>query len=425
MHSLMCTYTKRLRFLLFIIALVIFTIGLNAQDKLNSIGFTSQLEGAFVGDNGLIYNTTDSGLNWSLIPAFTSNKLNNIAVHGNIMVAVGDSGTIARSTNSGRTWALIPTGASFNFKSVSINDSGTGFIVGNSLTLYKTTDHGQSWEGITGLLPTGNAVDLTSISMYGTNRGIIAGMNRKFFLTSDGGETWNLPTSMLYYALNYTSIKMTDSLTAYAASIEGKLVRTTDGGLTWIVVYIDNTGISYNNIINVRAGKYAVAGNGGTVRLSDGNIFVWQLQESSTTRNLNCMAYIDTITGFAGGDNGILLKTNDKGATWSEVEYLQLTGTGTNTSVPVTARLLANYPNPFNPTTNISYSVPFDANVTIKVYDIKGREISSPVNGFRKADSYTAVFNGSGLASGVYFYRITAIGKTETYINTNKMILVK
>ncbi len=422
----MCTYiAKHLRFLLFLISLAVFTFSINAQGRINSIAFTSGSEGAFVGDNGLIYNTTNSGANWNLIPPLTTSKLNNIAVIGNIMVAVGDSGTISRSTDAGRHWALIPTGAVFNFKSVSINDSGTGFIVGNSLTLFKTTDFGASWEGITGLLPTGNAVDLRSISLYGESSGMIVGMNEKIYLTTNSGQNWNLPPSTIMYTLNYRNIIMTDCFNAYASSVEGIIVRTTDAGLSWSVVYIDNLGTSFNCIVKVRDGKYAVAGNNGTVRLSDGNIFVWQLQESSTTRNLNCMAYIDTVTGFAGGDNGILLKTNDKGATWNEVSYQQLTGTGINTQIPASSKLLRNYPNPFNPYTKISYSVPFDGNVNIKVFDLKGKEVTTIVDGFLKADNYTADFDGKDLASGVYFYRITASGKNESYINTNKMILIK
>ena len=67
-----------------------------------------------------------------------------------------------------------------------------------------------------------------------------------------------------------------------------------------------------------------------------------------------------------------------------------------------------NYPNPFNPTTIINYSLPNNEKVVIKVYDILGREIAELVNEQKMAGKYTIQFDGSNLSSGVYFYSITA-----------------
>ena len=67
-----------------------------------------------------------------------------------------------------------------------------------------------------------------------------------------------------------------------------------------------------------------------------------------------------------------------------------------------------NYPNPFNPSTNIKYSIPADAMVTLKVYDILGTEVSTLVNEYQQAGTFDVVFNGSNLASGVYYYQLTS-----------------
>ena len=84
-----------------------------------------------------------------------------------------------------------------------------------------------------------------------------------------------------------------------------------------------------------------------------------------------------------------------------------------------------NYPNPSNPKSKIDYQIPFDGKVTIKIYDIIGREVAALVDEVKQAGYYTAELDGSGLASGVYFYRINADGNGRNYNKTLKMILVK
>jgi len=84
-----------------------------------------------------------------------------------------------------------------------------------------------------------------------------------------------------------------------------------------------------------------------------------------------------------------------------------------------------NYPNPSNPTSNIDFQMPFDGKVSLRVYDILGKEVATLVDGYRTADFYTAKFDGTNLSTGVYFYRIIADNGTEKFTKTLKMILVK
>jgi len=83
--------------------------------------------------------------------------------------------------------------------------------------------------------------------------------------------------------------------------------------------------------------------------------------------------------------------------------------------------LYQNYPNPFNPSTIINYSVPKSSMVSIKVYDVLGREVSTLVNGQKNPGNYNITFNGGKLASGVYFYQLRA----SDYISIKKMLLLK
>jgi hypothetical protein len=80
-----------------------------------------------------------------------------------------------------------------------------------------------------------------------------------------------------------------------------------------------------------------------------------------------------------------------------------------------------NYPNPSNPKSKIDYEIPVDGKVSIKVYDIIGKEVATIVNEFKPAGYYTADFDGSNLASGVYIYRLTS----GEFSDIKKTILVK
>lgn len=99
-----------------------------------------------------------------------------------------------------------------------------------------------------------------------------------------------------------------------------------------------------------------------------------------------------------------------------------LVNTGENTSlVPTVFELKQNYPNPFNPTTKISYSVPTAGMVTMKIFDITGREVASLINDIKTPGVYTVDFNGGNFASGVYFYRLEA----TNFVDTKRMVLLK
>jgi len=93
-----------------------------------------------------------------------------------------------------------------------------------------------------------------------------------------------------------------------------------------------------------------------------------------------------------------------------------------NNLIPTSFELHQNYPNPFNPSTKIAFDLPKDAKVKLVIYDILGREIKTLIhNEFRAAGKYITEFNGSNLASGVYFYRLQA----NDYVSVKKMVMIK
>lgn len=106
---------------------------------------------------------------------------------------------------------------------------------------------------------------------------------------------------------------------------------------------------------------------------------------------------------------------------------LNMTSTGNNNSeVPLKFSLQQNFPNPFNPNTNIMFTIPERGNVKLTVFDITGRIITEPANGNMNTGSYEISFDGTGISSGVYFYRLDVISETGlNFSETKKMILIK
>jgi hypothetical protein len=105
------------------------------------------------------------------------------------------------------------------------------------------------------------------------------------------------------------------------------------------------------------------------------------------------------------------------------IKYSQA-GTGvyeTTSMVPENYSLSQNFPNPFNPTTLISYQIPVAGQVTLKVYDILGKEVACLVKEVKNAGNYEVTFNGSNLSSGIYLYQL----KSGSFVGTKKLILMK
>ncbi|HOV24029.1 MAG TPA: SMP-30/gluconolactonase/LRE family protein [Candidatus Marinimicrobia bacterium] len=92
-----------------------------------------------------------------------------------------------------------------------------------------------------------------------------------------------------------------------------------------------------------------------------------------------------------------------------------------DSSLPNSFGLSQNYPNPFNPTTKITYSIPITSNVMITVYDVSGKEVVTIENCQKKAGTYTLLFNAEKLASGVYYYNLTA----NEFSSTKKFVILK
>jgi hypothetical protein len=197
--------------------------------------------------------------------------------------------------------------------------------------------------------------------------------------TTNGGAQWVVSDSSIH--AGYKSVHFVNRDTGWAVGAgtdlvggEGRIIATTNGGETWIVQ---------------RPGG----------RLNDRRLY----SLDATTSNLVWIA----------GDMGEILHTTNGGGLTS-VEAI-------NGELPTQLELTQNYPNPFNPTTTIRFAIPTSGPVSLRVYDVLGREVATLLESQMQPGRFETHFDGSHLASGVYLCRLASNGKTAV----RKILLMK
>lgn len=197
--------------------------------------------------------------------------------------------------------------------------------------------------------------------------------------------------------------------------------HTWDGDLTFNlrkgtanVNFINQVGGSGNNFINCVLNDSAASPiSSGTPPFSG----TWRPSSPLTVLNGQTLngSWVLGIDDGAAGDSGVL-------KAWCiQVTYRTLVGGIGSIEIPNYFSLAQNYPNPFNPATQIKFSVPKAVKVSLKVYDVLGKELVTLVNEMKQPGFHTVEFNASNLASGIYFYRIDA----GEFSSVKRMVLVK
>lgn len=219
-----------------------------------------------------------------------------------------------------------------NLKSVFFVDNDIGFTVGDSGTILKTTDRGETWFSVldstffSTINIDKNDVHFYSIYFTNLNNGYVVGFkfngdNSGIILnTIDGGKTWNeqqAPSNI------YLSISFTDKDTGYVVGESGTVLKTTNGGKLWFeiqswqeslysVFFVKNTNVGYM--------LGSSSGSGGDIfKTVDGGIN-WSIVYNSSMNSpyFSSIYFTDTNNGYVGG-NGIFLKTTDGGLTWTNM----------------------------------------------------------------------------------------------------------
>lgn len=392
-----------------------------------SIKFEEPSVATLVGQDGLIMRTIDGGVTWDAQTSGITNVLYSIEYAKYInesgepvkmQIAVGENGVILKSLDDGLTWVVMTSGTLENLNDVNIFTPNLIFACGNNGVLLKSVDYGETWTAIE-LNTTENLNDIASTgpsTLEAVNSVVVVGTGGKLFASANM-EEWAVITSPV--TENLLSVTFSGN-SVIAAGDNGTIIKSINNGIDWV---ISNSGIT-TKIFDIKfVTPTLVIGsseNGVMVRSEDAGDN-WTTVTTPSENDQFAVNFGNDLFGISTGFEGSRLYTTDGGLTWAT----SIAPPTAKTRINEPVKLNQNYPNPFNPSTVISYDVNSSANVTIKVYDMTGREVRTLVNSFQNAGTYSVNFNASNLASGIYFYVLRMNTGSAEFTKTMKMILTK
>ena len=414
---------KSLTKLFTVLAFLVLTVSAYSQaTALNeySLKFENSTTATLVGESGLIMKTTDNGQTWTEKSSNVSSVLFGVSTLGTIAVASGENGVVLRTTDNGDNWETVLPGTIENLNDAEIIAGTRAIVCGNNGEIFLSEDAGLNWTDVA----SGTTSNLTDILFIDEHRGFIVGTASTLLTTTDGGSNW-ISVDLSFTNSDLNAIAALDEYNLFIVGNGGSLFISNDAGETWY----GQMGFSYENNFNDIVFFDALS---GTIAADDGLILFttdggqsWYPGETSSIRSgfdFYSVAFSSPTNGISIGSNGVDVYSTDGGQTWSETPGSM--NTVLNRETPKFS-LGQNYPNPFNPATKIDFVMPSDGNVSLKVYDITGKEVITLAEGYRSQGSYSVSFNGSGLSSGVYIYKLTVNSGISNITQVKKMILTK
>lgn len=420
----------------------------------SGMAFTNGTTGFITRTSGPILKTTNQGVNWTeLSNNFTTQPLRRVQpLDANTVWTAGDAGKLNRTIDGGVTWESINTGMQLTANWFQFINSQTGWVCDDITNFKRTTDGGNTWVNC----PIVGTIDVTNFTFINANTGwACCYQSNRIFKTTNGGTNWTMDYNQA--DMHPAKIYFLNQLTGWriiSSNLSGIIQKTTNGGTNWAAPV---TVSSQNNIffINENTGwicggyyytQIAKTTNGGLnwtgmTGVSATDVFFFNEQTGwaaggasytpgrlirTTNGGVNwasvsqvgdsmlCVSFYDANIGWTSGMNGALLKTTSGGI----VSVSQI-----SSEIPNRFLLQQNYPNPFNPTTKINYEIKSSGFVSLKIFDLLGKEVASLVNEKQNAGSYTVNFDSFefNLPSGIYFYTL----KTDGFTETKKMVLLK
>jgi len=386
--------------------------------SLNSVSGVNDNIAWVAGNAGRVIRTNNGGTEWinatgTGIP--TTLDLYNIFATDSTTALVTGSNTTAfvyRTTNGGLTWVQVFTQAGGFLNAIWMSSPLNGVMIGDPVggrwSLWRTANGGVNWD---------------STGMYIQQAGSEAGWNNSLYMS--GTNIWfGTNNSRVYYSplsglAGTWVVQSTSQASSYAlwfntvtSGMTGgtQLLMTNNSGVNWTAVTSPGTG-NVSGITGSATAYWFVRQAGAIYRTTDNGV------SFSTDYTAPAGTYTHIQKAATGSRMWAVRNNGGVSSSLSTVGIEPISG-----EIPVNFALSQNYPNPFNPATIINFSIPASSIVSLKIYDIAGREVDVIANNvMMSAGTYSVNYSADRLSSGVYFYRIIAGEFTET----KKMVLTR
>lgn len=427
----------------------------NVTNKdLNAIVFIDANIGIVVGEDGLVIRTSDGGVNWNPVNSGTNLQLRSIDKgNGNFLFAAGDDGTAIISIDGGINWIPGNSGIANRFRGAAAVGSDKLYAVGEDGIIRHSPNGGQTWVNQS----SGLTQELHDVQFVNENIGFASGSGSNFIYTNNGGQTWLPRNSGIFFGLN--GLYFFDELRGWAVADIGTVFITSDAGVNWLSqpcgsaftlreVYFIHPGKGWSvgdngtilmytdDSVPVELNSFSASVSGKDVNLiwstaSETNNRGFEIERKQNTSNWNLIGFVNGKgTSTEKQDYNFLDKNLPSGTYQYRLKQIDFDGTfeyyDLSAEVEINTienfSLEQNYPNPFNPSTSISFNIPQDGFVNLKVYNVLGNEVAVLISKELSAGNHTMIFDAVSLSSGIYYYRLEV---NNEFIGTKQMVLLK
>ena len=348
---------------------------------------------------GSVYLSPDDGTTWTQLKG-PGASVTSLAVRGSNLFAGTWLGGVFVSTNGGATWTTANSG--LDPYVYSLATSGTRLLAGTTTGVYRTTNDGVTWAHtlITGHVP--------GLVLSGTF--LFAGIDGSgVFRSADDGVSWTPVNTGL---ANLHVLALTVSGTNLIAGTLGGAFVSPDNGASWTAASQGLTNYSFTSLAVSGTSVFAGFHNYGGVFLTTNGGALWAAINSGLGPSPSVWSLV--VSGaniFAGMDGNVWRRS------LSEVAAVEQT----SAQVPVKCVVYQNAPNPFNRSTAIAFALPQAMHVTLNVYSLLGERVASVLSEDLPAGTYRTNWDATGIASGVYLYRLQA----GSYRETRKLVVMR
>jgi photosystem II stability/assembly factor-like uncharacterized protein len=393
---------------------------------LNKLSFIDNDRGWVAGDNGTILMTTNGGASWTTQTCPVTFDVIDIdmldAQRGWALAQQWPNDTsfvygttILRTTDGGAVWAVQSTFDEQFLHALEFVDSTRGCIGGDQGKLYRTSNAGASWLPAfvdSALFAQWPVRDFEFYSpTYGVATGGFYDVTGIVWRTTDTGKTW---THKRVSGEPIWGTHFFDSLEVQCVGGDldygAGMVNSTNGAMSWEYTYLGIWGQASAVDYRTPTEGWAPLGFAGTYMYTLDAGRNWTALFTPDSTAMYDVVFTDAATGYMVGQAGTILKYTDA-----------TTGVGDASSSISHAALLPNQPNPFGLRTRLQFRVQRRAFVSLKVYDVVGREVATVVESELEPGDHWRDFDGAGLPAGVYYYRLS----TGSYDETRKMTLIR